>query len=219
MAECKARHHTERRETDPGYTICGNVQTDPQGRLYWTGCLGRLRADLLELEQILPNLPDLLVTAPPSDHNDRRAARTDAPAPCRLDVLDLMDPRSDTPALALLQLWADNITEGRQFKTSPDEPAHQVRFMLTNLDWMARHDTADEAARDIHQARVWLDRRAGLNEPPMFLCPVVHPGAEGECGGPVYAQPAEFGVKCARCHSTWDGYERLAWLGKIAASG
>lgn len=219
MAECRAKHHQTRSETEPGYTICGTTTTDHQGRMRWTGCLGRLRADLLELEQILPNLPDLLVTPPPTDHNDRRAARTDAPAPCRLDVLDLIDERSDTPGIALLNFWTSNIVDGRQLSTHPTEPAHQVRLMITNLDWMARHPTADEAARDIHNARVWLDRLAGLSEQPLFLCPVVNPNDDHECGGPVYPQRAEFGVRCSRCGSTWDGYERLAWLGRIAQSG
>ncbi len=221
MTACPSKHHTTRHETQPGYTICGTEKQDHHGRTYWTGCRGRLRADLLALEQLLPDLYDLLVTPPPADHNDRRAARTDAPAPCRLDILDLTDPRSDTPMLALLQLWTDNITDGRNLSATPTEPAHQVRLIITHLEWVTQHPTAGEAAHDIHQARVWLESKAGLTEPPLFLCPVIHQTGQGpqECGGPVYTQRAEFGVRCARCGSVWDGYERLAWLGRIAELG
>jgi hypothetical protein len=39
------------RQAEDGYTLCGRVGIDPDGRNYWTGCLGTLRANLGDLAE------------------------------------------------------------------------------------------------------------------------------------------------------------------------
>lgn len=216
MTTCP-RHPDRPYPAQPGYVLCGIEVTDDYGRITWTGCIGRMRRDLRDLSDVLASLDDLLVTAPPSDHNDRRAARTDAPAPCRLDVLDLMDPRSDTPALDRLATWCMAITEERELSGMPKRPADQAQWMIRHVDWIARHMAADEIAGDIADAWRWLRSAAGLAPlPPVFTCPVTTD--QGECGGPVYPMRYSFGVRCARCGSVWDGDSELRRVGLVKGS-
>jgi hypothetical protein len=207
------------RQAEDGYTLCGRVGIDPDGRNYWTGCLGTLRANLGDLAETLPSLGDLLVTPMPTDGNDRRAAKSEGQPPCRLDVLDLMDPRSDTPALALLATWCAAVMEERQLSTMPTDPAQQARWLARHhLDWLARHPAADEIAGDIGNAWRWVRAAAGMAPlPPVFACPVLYPdsGQERECGGAVYPLRWAFGVRCAKCGAEWDGDQELRRLGLV----
>ena len=216
MTTCP-RHPDRPYPAEPGYVLCGIEHRNDDGRSQWNGCIGRMRSNLHNLADVLGSLDDLLVTAPPSDHNDRRAARTDAPAPCRLDVLDLMDPRSDTPALDRIATWCLAITEERELSTMPARPADQAQWMICHVDWIARHMAADEIAGDIADAWRWLRSAAGLAPlPPVFTCPVTTD--QGECGGPVYPMRYSFGVKCSRCHAEWDGDSELRRIGLVKGS-
>lgn len=186
------------------------------GRTEWTGCIGRMRRDLHDLADVLGSIDDLLVTPAPTDGNDRRAARCEGQAPCRLDVLDLMDPRSDTPALDRIATWCLAITEERELSTMPARPSDQAQWMIRHVDWIAHHMAADEIAGDIADAWRWLRSAAGLAPlPPVFTCPVTTD--QGECGGAVYPMRYSFGVQCMRCRATWDGDAELRRLGMVAS--
>ena len=215
MTTCP-RHPDAPRQAEDGYVLCGYEVTDHTGRTRWVGCIGRLRRDLLDMADVLDSLDDLLVTPAPTDGNDRRAARTEGQAPCRLDVLDLTDPRSDTPALLRLATWCAATQEERELAWMPSRPAQQARWLIRHVDWLARHPAADEIAGDIADAWRWLRSAAGLAPaPPVFLCPVILPDAEGACGGPVYPQRWAFAVRCSRCGSTWEGDDELRRLGLV----
>lgn len=202
------------RATDTGYVLCGASITEPSGRIRWLGCIGRMRGTLLDLADVLENLDELLVTPAPVDGNDRRAARTEGPAPCRLDVLDLTDRRSDTPALSHISGWCRIVSEGREISHIPVEPGARCRWLVRHVDWIARHQAAGELAAEVADAWRWVRASAGLTPPPpVFSCPVVEDGEE--CGGPVYPLRARFAVRCSRCGSEWGGEEQLKWLGLV----
>ncbi len=103
-ATCPLPHQHPAR-LDDGYQICRHHHT-------------RLREDLTAAALVLDDLHQLLVTPAPIDGNDVRAAKTDAPAPCRLDILDLTDPRSDTPAVHVIDCWTQFVTEERNVLSS-----------------------------------------------------------------------------------------------------
>ena len=203
-ATCPLPHQHPAR-LDDGYTICRHHQT-------------RLREDLTAAALVLDDLHQLLVTPAPIDGNDIRAAKTDAPAPCRLDILDLTDPRSDTPAVHVLASWCLLVAEERHLATLPRTPPHQARWLTLHLDWLARHPAANDAATELHDVWRWLRTAAGLAPPPpLFTCPVIHPDTDAECGGPVYPSPYTFAVRCAACGETWDGQMALRRLGLVAS--
>ena len=198
--------HQHPAEPDPGYVICRRHMM-------------RLTEHLTAIAVTLDDLDELLVSAPPRDANDARRARCDPPAPCRLDVLDLTDKRSDTPALFLVSSWCLLVSDERQLSGIPSWPPSQARWLIRHVDWLGHHPAADDCAVEIANAWRWLSSAAGFNPPPaLFRCPVIHPDAEEECGGPVRAEPWTFGVKCAKCGERWSGDEQLHRLGLVEAS-
>lgn len=198
--------HRQPAEPDPGYLICPRH-------------LARLKAHLTSIAEICQDLDDLLIAAAPVDTNDHRSARCDPAAPCRLDILDLLDKRSDTPALHLVQSWCVLVQDERHLAWMPDRPVSQALFLIRHLDWLGHHPAAPDCATEIANANRWLTQAAGLGPPPpLFMCPVIHPGTEEECGGPVRPERWTFGVVCAKCGQRWSGDEQLRRLGLVEQS-
>ncbi len=222
MILCPMPRHTDRpAQPETGMVLCGGRADDGRGRHGWTGCIGRLRDDLGQIADVLAVLDDLMSAPAPVDGNDRRAARTDAPAPCRLDVLDLSDPRSDTPAVHLVDVWAMAVASERRLASVPATTHGRAAWLVGQVEWIAGQPTAPAVAVDLARARHWLAAAAGLGPPPpLFTCPVVWPDgdAERECGGPVVPMRWAFGARCQRCGSEWDGAQEMRRLGLIAGS-
>lgn len=201
---------------EAGYTLCGGPRAEPGGVIRWTGCVGRLRRTLLNIAATLDDIDVLLVTPMPSDGNERRAAKTQGQAPCRLDVVDLRDDRSDTPATRILTSLCLTVARERELSSYPATPGEQSRWLVRHMDWLARHEDAGEFLSDLADVWRWVRAAAGLQPPPpVFTCPVVLPDADGACGGPVYPARYAFAVRCSRCGSEWDGDEQLRWLGLV----
>jgi len=149
-----------------------------------------LSETLYQIALLLPDLDELITTPPPTDTNDRRAIRTDPPA--------RTSPRPLTLGSRLPHLQ------------------HQTRLLLTNLDWLARHETAAEFAHEINQVSWWIRQAAGLTPPPpLFTCPIVDTETGQPCGGPVRSQTWTFGARCSKCGRTWDGHLEVRRLGLI----
>lgn len=193
--------------------ICPMCHTESEGLC--RHCTGFLRRRLETLVEIFDHLNELLITAPPMDHNERRQARQDPPAPCRLEVLDLTDPRSDTPAAAIVDSWTQMLVEERQLSGVPATSVGQAQLLLLHIEWWAKHPAVDEFIKEVSDVASWLRGVAGLKPPPpLFRCPVVT--EDGECEGAVYPQKYTLGVRCRRCGETW-GVEndQLARLGLL----
>lgn len=181
----------------------------------------RMRSNLRELKQVLTHFGDLYTAKPFSDdHNEIRIAKQDPPAPLNLAVVDLTDMRSDTPALPRIEGWVRLVAEERQLSRIPLAPHKQVGFLLLHLDWLTRHPAADEAYGEIRESWQWVKTVAGLTgAKPIFMCPVVHPDADTECGGPVFQrQERSMMVRCARCGAEWDGELELRRAGMMLGS-
>ncbi len=204
--------HQHPAQPDPGLLICRRHTSI-------------LRETLTAIAGILDDLDELLMTPPPADANDIRAARCDPPAPCRLDILDLTDPRSNTPALAIVDAITDMVQDQRHLAYRPQHHhghwtsaigAQQARWLLIHVEWLAAHDNIPSAFEELAATLHNLRCAAGdVPPPPLFRCPVIHPDAEQECGGPVRPEPWTFGVRCAKCGERWDGHERLRRFGSI----
>lgn len=195
--------HRSPADVEDGYQICRRHQT-------------QMRENLAAIAAVLDDLDMLLVTPTPIDANDVRAAKTDAPAPCRLDVLDLTDPRSDTPAVHLVNCWVVFVAEERHLATHPTRPPDQARWLTLHLDWLTRHPIVVDAYTELGDVWRWLRSAAGMAPPkPVMACPVVHPDTDTECGGPVFPDPYTFAVRCVACGEVWDGNSELRRLGLV----
>mgnify|MGYP000922419371 FL=1 len=196
-------HHQKPAQPDDGYQICQHHITALSETLY-------------QIALLLPDLDELITTPPPTDTNDRRAIRTDPPAPCRPNIVDLPDPPTHTPALHIIGEWTRLVIDERRLANTPTQPETQTRLLLTNLDWLARHETAAEFAHEINQVSWWIRQAAGLTPPPpLFTCPIVDTETGQPCGGPVRSQTWTFGARCSKCGRTWDGHLEVRRLGLI----
>lgn len=200
--------HAEPRETKPPRNIC-----EAHAAL--------LRANLQNLAKTLVHLGDLYTAKPfGDDHNELRMIRQDPPAPLNLAVVDLTDVRSDTPALPRLDGWVRLIGEERRLSWVPVAPHRQAEFVLTHFEWLLGHEAAGVAFDELNLCWQWVRHVAGLGgSSPIFVCPVVLPGAEGGCGGPVFQRyERSMLVRCARCGSEWDGELELRRAGLMLGS-
>lgn len=188
---------------------------DTGGRHICNRCVGDTIARLDNIALLAAVLPDLATSTSPED-SDVRTVRHAPPAPCRLDILDLTDPRSDTPALPLLHAWTMTVASARAM-IPPASPDAQASWLVRHVAWMAAYPQSVHLAADIRRIDSWLRSAAGDTRPPIMSCPIVHPDADGPCAGPVYPVPDQFAVKCARCSVTFDGSAEMSRLGMIAA--
>lgn len=190
-------------------------------RMICDGHSSHLETMLEDLGDVLLHFGDLYTAQPfGGDHNEIRMARHDPPAPLNLAVVDLTDMRSDTPALPHIEGWVLLVGEQRQLSFVPLAPHKQAVFLLTHLEWLLCHPAADEVYGEIVRARHWVRVVAGLTgAKPIFMCPVVHPDAEVECGGPVFQrQERSMMVRCAQCGAEWDGELELRRAGLMLGS-
>lgn len=199
--------HEKPRQTESPRVICDAHVT-------------RLRKTLDSLQSTLIHLGDLYTAKPFGDHNDVRIARQDPPAPLNLAVVDLLDMRSDTPAVPHIAGWVQLIAEERHISWVPSAPHMQARFILAHLEWLVCHPAADEAFDELSRSWQWLRGVAGLGgAKPIFYCPVVHPDEQGECAGPVFQRyERSMMVRCAKCGAEWDGELELRRAGMMLGS-
>lgn len=192
-------------------------------------CVDRVKEWLREIPTHFALLPVFIqpgsVDADPGSHSTKMAW---APAPVRLDVIDLLDARygrkwmGTAPAelrrgpLGDLIVEAQWVVEARGVTpaTPPDlMTMSQVTAMLArHVDWIATQPEAKDfynTVRKIHRA---LANGVGeFHRPPVAHCHITRPDGT-LCGGPIYASDYG-GVECARCKNTWDpGQLRLLGL-------
>lgn len=156
----------------------------------------------------------------------RRTRMAEAPAPVRLEVLALRDPRSraglDTSgvdrsgglmsALAVLGGWAGMVREERKL-SAPEGPATVTGEALTlirHLDWICGQEWVDECWIEIRQLHAKLRQVHGEERPQSIGdCPVLL--GEGEdmaaCKTPLFPPMYGDAVQCRGCGAVWSGTE------------
>lgn len=158
------------------------------------------------------------------DGRQVKGKRIDPPAPVRLDVVALLDPRTMArypgdivPVLAMLESWARMVREERDL----DKPkakatvSSEACLLLTHLDWIAEQAWVDELAKEMRDIKSALHAAIGDHAPrPVGTCPVIHPD-NGECRGKLYQDRyGGMSVTCTKCGETW-GETELRRLGLV----
>lgn len=207
------------------------IQTEPPSQLC-PRCEDNLDRWLASIASTWPLLP-LFVAHGTADKNpDSKATkRAEAPAPMRLEIIDLLDTRlgrkwyGTAPAhdrrgpAGLIQQHVERLTEERQLTNTPNpqDVSECARLLRRHRLWLAEQDWAPylyEDARDMHRA---LSDAIGDYKPrPVGKCPLVPDDADTPCDGPLLSN-RHGGVRCGRCAATWDA-EELRILGLTLAS-
>jgi hypothetical protein len=155
--------------------------------------------------------------------------RVNAPAPLRIDPIDLSDERhyligGSLPldrvrgVVGVLQKWANliRVQQGSETTAHPTMTSEVAR-LTASFNFLMRQPYAANAYKEIMAEHRKVRDAIGIYRGrPVGKCPVVVTDDEqtvGEvCGGALF--PMSLGVKCVRCNAVWDS-ERLAHLGEM----
>lgn len=142
--------------------------------------------------------------------------RPTAPAPMRLEIIDLLDerlgrkwlgiaPTNDRRgALGTLKAHLDHIADDRHLTNVPTHPTvtEACRLLQRHRIWVIQQDWAHDFFTEIKQLNRDLSDAIGdYQRPPVGHCHVEH--ETGRCNGPLFANPYG-GVRCVKCGAVWD---------------
>jgi hypothetical protein len=144
------------------------------------------------------------------DDGVRSGRRADAPAPLRIDVLSLLDPRNDRSPGKVLAKWA-------AIFGTPATPAG-LRGALGRI---VEHDQLRAFTRELRALADEVRRACGEQGPAVrrvATCRRDLPTGDGtrECGGPITAAPDGDLAQCTRCGDRWPR-DRWQLLGRLQA--
>lgn len=174
-----------------------------------------------KLEQFLD--PD---TTPNDNPDVKRGRQIHAPAPLRLEVLDLLDERRGRKwqglapttdrrgTVGTLHAIATEIRDTRHLTKLVKRPTvrGEAALILKHMFWLAEQEWVADTHEELRTLHRLLGDAIGEHRPRAVGVCVVDNG-EGECGGPLL--PSRLGgVHCPRCGSTWD-IDELRRLGLL----
>jgi hypothetical protein len=168
-------------------------------------CVRDLEQLLTGLDEQLPRLRAFVqLGAAAPDDGVRSGRRADSPAPLRIDVLSLLDPRNDKSPGRVLGYW------GTVFAT-PATPTG----LRQALGRIIERDELRGFAKELRQLADEVRRACGEAGPAVrrvATCPRDLPTDNGgirECGGPIMAAPDGDLAVCTRCGDKWPRLGRL----------
>ena len=187
----------------------------------------RYRDGIAEIVDLYALLPTMLDPSTQPDTSGVRMKRTDPPAPLRLDVVALLDPRTeraddDTSMYVLGELdRACAAIRARRGIAQPDteQPVTAVqRLLAAHAAWCAQHDWFP-GLYDIVMPVVAVMRSATGMTPPKPVGRCHLPGRYDEkCGGAVHEIDGEGALECSRCRARWATPQELARFDLIHGS-
>lgn len=203
-------------------------QTDSPSRLCST-CVDQVEEWLREIPDLYALLPSVIEHGTTERNPDAPTVkRTEAPAPLRLEIVDLLDTRhglkwhGTAPAddrrgvLGDLLAHVDTIADRRAVKRpgNVETVTGACQFLTRHLLWALEQDWVAYLHSDLKRIHRALSDAVGeYRRPPVGHCHVITDDTDDRpCGGPLFASKYG-GVRCGRCHATWDaGQLRLLGL-------
>jgi hypothetical protein len=210
------KRHGRPTQIDPPATICRR-------------CENQLRDWLTAIPDLYALLPTFIHHGTTDRNPDSKATKAaNAPAPMRLDIIDLLDTRharkwlgtdhtdNQRGTLGTVAGWANTIRDERHLKTpAPTTVAQACDLLATQMLWLIEQPWAHEAHAELKTLHRELSDAIGDYRPrPVGRCHVDNEDGE-PCGGPLLANNYG-GVHCPRCNSTWDA-NHLRQLGLAQA--
>jgi hypothetical protein len=225
-------------------TACANgcrTRPDPDGNrhpvttedpsLLCRHCEDRLLGWLEKIPEHYALLPEFIEHGSVERNPESKATKASvAPAPMRLDVIDLLDTRlgrkwsGTQPAddrrgvLGTLETWARLVREEKNITASQAcTVAYEAATLRRHLLWVAEQDWVGELYDDIGRVHRDLADAVGDYRPrPVGVCQAVT--EDGDCGGPLMPSRWSVGVACPRCGASWSEAD-LERLGLVIGGG
>ena len=196
-------------------TPASRVLCEP-GKSLCPRCLDRLDTWLRQIPDsyaLLPSVVDHGTVA--ADPGTKRTKRPDAPAPMRLEVVDLLDTRDARGVLGQLQPWADLVRDQRRLTIATEPTVTNVcRLLLAHLPWIAEHEWAGDLYDEIRVlARTLADTIGEYRPKPVGKCARLDDGEV--CGGALVMDRHGLGVHCLGCGSRYEASVELRELGLV----
>jgi hypothetical protein len=180
--------------------------------------------DIMESLSLLPHFyePGTAI----DDGRQVHGTRIDPAAPVRLDVVALLDrrtqqwhPSDPVPVMAVIESWARLVREERdlEIRTGPAILSEEVQLLTRHQDWIITQAWVDDYASEIRSIQTALRNAIGDHAPrAVGKCPIVT--EHGTCAGNLYQDRyGRLAVACRRCGEVWNE-EELARFGLILAS-
>jgi len=214
-----------------GCTTKGNrVTTETKSNLC-THCEDRLHIWLRTIPDHYALLPTFLEHGTTDRNPESKTSKApDPPAPMRLDIIDLLDTRlgriwnGTAPAhdrrgvIGTLRAHAERVIDERHLTTPTPETVYAACALLDRHRlWIAEQDWIAELYTETKQLnRTLADAVGEYRRPPVGHCHIDTDDNGGRCNGNLHANTYG-GVRCARCHATWDA-THLRQLGLAQAA-
>lgn len=185
-------------------------------------CSNHLANTLTELANQLPALA-LIHGTTTTTRDGIPAHRADPPAPCRLDLIAITDPRTGMGTdgdiigiLGVLHSWARIVRED-QHLTPPSGRATvmgELGCLTRHHGWIITQPWVDDYAAEIRACQRQLHHALGIAGPTCVgRCPI--DTDDGPCAGRlVQDRWGGMGVQCTRCGARW-GDTELRRLGAM----
>lgn len=165
---------------------------------------------LVQIEELFALRGDVLL--PGSGGDERSATRVGSPAPGRIDVMALTDPRGirdwigDPDAIpdipGALDLWVRVMSEEHStlnLDTYTATVSGAVRVLRRERRWIARQAWVDDYVNELHDLHRAVARGVGA---PMWPEPI---GKCPNCQTPMFTTIGADEATCRRCKTTWTG--------------
>lgn len=181
---------------------------------------------LKEIPEHYALLPTFLEHGTTDRNPDSKATkRSEAAAPMRLEIIDLLDMRLGRKwqgldvtddrrgTLGTLLAITSEIHDGRNLTgEQPTNVTAACTYISRHMLWLTEQDWIGDTFAEIKALHRSLSDAVGIYRPkPVGTCHVVPEHVEEPCGGPLMASPYG-GVRCPRCEATWDA-DHLRVLG------
>lgn len=206
------------------------VHCEP-GRLLCPRCCTRLDKWLRGIPDTFALLPAVVMHGTvPSDPGTKHTKRPDAPAPMRLEVIDLLDRRPGYGALGILHSWAELVRDERgDARPEVTTVAGECATLIVNLAWCAGQQFAGDLYQEIRVLARTLDDTVGEYRPkPVGKCAVIldqeltedddPDPVQALCGGALVMDREGTGVHCLSCGQRHEANHGLRQLGLIVDS-
>lgn len=194
--------------------------------------LAMLREQLKDCAEMFALLPEFLLPgSTPPDDGSKHTKKGTIPAPVRLDVLALTDPRNasdlewsyesnwdpargrmtgngaDIPTFRLwLDGWAEYIRSERRMGDGDRTVAGNAHLVHVHMEWLAADSLLTVFVRELKNAHRALLTGVGRSpKRPLGKCWLLVDAFE--CAGPIWLDGD--GASCGKCKETWSGSELI----------
>lgn len=201
-------------------------QTDGRSHLC-THCETQLHHWLTQIPDLYTTLHLFLQPGTTDRNPDTKASKQPyAPAPVRLEILDLLDTRhgriwnGTAPAhdrrgvIGTLKVYVEQLQEERRLTTPIDDTNVTAACALLDRHrlWIAEQPWVQYLYDELKLIHRQLSDGIGeYRRPPVGHCHITTDDSGQPCGGNLYANNYG-GVRCSRCTATWDA-QHLRLLG------